>query len=379
MILIYYPENKLSPRGGPSGYLFNLKQQIDKLKVDDIQFLPTVKVRKVAFLQKIVPTRIKQFRRAINAATLYKRKENPIVDLNDYSIIHFHSTEDLYKCRDSLESYHGKVVLTSHSPCCFKQEILNKLNPNDKKKLEKRLNSLEKIDTFSFTRADYIIFPCKESEEPYYNTWKIYEKVRKPAKYKYLPTGSRKCYSSQTRQEIRKKYKIPLDAFVISFAGRHNEIKGYDDLKFLGSRLLDNPNVYFLIAGREEPLKGLNHKRWIEIGWTNDPHSIISASDLFILPNKETYFDLVLLEVMSLGIPVILSNTGGNRFFKKFNTESLMLYNSIEDAELLIIEFMRKDISERIKLGKINEKIFDDNFTLEKFASDYVKLIHSLI
>jgi hypothetical protein len=27
---------------------------------------------------------------------------------------------------------------------------------------------------------------------------------------------------------------------------------------------------YFLIAGKEEPLKGIKNDRWIEVGWTND-------------------------------------------------------------------------------------------------------------
>ena len=30
-VLIYFPENQLSPKGGPAGYLYNLKQQIKVL------------------------------------------------------------------------------------------------------------------------------------------------------------------------------------------------------------------------------------------------------------------------------------------------------------------------------------------------------------
>ena len=87
------------------------------------------------------------------------------------------------------------------------------------------------------------------------------------------------------REDFRKKYGIPDNAFVISYAGRHNEIKGYADLKRLGEKLLADKNVYFLIAGKEEPMTGLKNDHWIEVGWTNDPHSLIAASDVFVLPN----------------------------------------------------------------------------------------------
>ena len=65
----------------------------------------------------------------------------------------------------------------------------------------------------------------------------------------------------------------------------------------MGEKLFNNQNTYFLIAGKEEPMKGLDNSHWIEVGWTNDPHSLIAASDVFVLPNHETYFDLVFLSM----------------------------------------------------------------------------------
>lgn len=134
------------------------------------------------------------------------------------------------------------------------------------------------------------------------------------------------------KDEILKKYNIPKESFIITYFGRHNEVKGYDTLKKLGEKILEKyKDVYFLIAGKEEPLKGLNHKRWIEVGWTKDPHSIVNVANLYILPNKETYFDLALLEVLSLGIKSLLSDTGGNLYFKKDkNTRKTLGENAYE-------------------------------------------------
>ena len=46
-------------------------------------------------------------------------------------------------------------------------------------------------------------------------------------------------------------------------------------------------NIYILVAGKEEPMKGLAHPHWIEVGWTNDPYSLINACDIFYYLTKK--------------------------------------------------------------------------------------------
>lgn len=68
---------------------------------------------------------------------------------------------------------------------------------------------------------------------------------------------------------------------------------------------------------------GLKDSRWKEVGWTNDSQSIIAASDVFVLPNRETYFDIIMLEVLSCGKIVIASRTGGNKYFEKIGAKGV--------------------------------------------------------
>lgn len=110
----------------------------------------------------------------------------------------------------------------------------------------------------------------------------------------------------------------------------------------------------------------MEHERWIEVGWTNDPHSIIAASDVFVLPNKETYFDLIMLEVLSLGKLIVASNTGGNKYFSNFNECGILLYNSKEEAVSLIKKIMDLTSEEREKLGEANKKCLE-NILLRKY------------
>lgn len=381
-ILIYFPEDRLAPIGGPAGYLYNLQQELKDMHMDDfnIAFLPANDSKKSsthAFLKKYAPTRGQEFVRALKMSKMYKRKNETAESYFSYDAIHFHSTEDLYYCRDFLDRYTGKVLLTSHTPCASFYEKMSRLNKTDRRILGKRLQTLKMIDEYAFKRADYVLFPCEQAEEPYYHTWSEYANIRVNDKYRYIPSGIRPCYPHIDRNKIRERYGIPQDAYVVSYVGRHNEIKGYADLKEIGKFLL-HQDVWFLIAGNEMPIKGLQDKHWIEVGWTNDPYSIVNAADVFILPNKETYFDLVLLEILSLGQIVIASNTGGNKYFKKFPEMGLFYYNTLQEA-VSNVQYVRKLSEQKIaNLKNANASVYHRFFTTEVFTQNYISLLKGI-
>lgn len=391
--LIYMNINMLEPKGGPFGYLYNLKKGLDEINANDIEFLNypiyTKKENKIFLKLKNIynkfPNYIKNRYNDLQAIKYYKsimEEKYDITKIDSYKYIHFHSTMDLYKARETLLNYKGKVLLTSHSP---KPTYLEKtddfINKHTLNSVKRMYSNIEQVDEYAFNRADYIVFPCEEAEEPYYNQWDKYKSIKEKnkEKYRYIPTGIIECKAKKSKSEIREKYNIPKDAFLISYVGRHNEVKGYDRLKQIATEILKSTNdIYFIIAGKEGPLYKLEDEKWIEVGWTNDPHSIISASDLFILPNRETYFDLIMLEVMSLRIPILASYTGGNKYFKKYENLGIEFFNDEKEAIDKIINFFKLSNNEIEKFGKENRKIYEQDFNEEKFAENYVKLIKSL-
>lgn len=380
--LIFYSEDSLKPAGGPAGYLYNLRLGLQSCKSDEVEVSFFDKaprpLRETVKKKNLIPKRIREFRRAVSDIRYEKTAYPVFEEIQDYDMIHFHSTDAMFLSRKSLENYHGKVILTSHSPCVMHKEKLAWLNPFDYKLFKKKIDRIENIDTYAFERADYIIFPCPEAEEPYFNTWERYASIRDEKKLKYMTTGICKCSSKVSRSEFRRKYNIPEDAFVVSYVGRHNEIKGYADLKKLGEELLENKNIYFLVAGVEEPLSGLKHERWIEVGWTNDPHSLIAASDVFVLPNHETYFDLILLEVISLGIPVVLSETGGNKYFKQFQLTGMKFYSDLECAKRKILEVKEMNEGERQESIDGLFRLFENEFTVQSFTQRYLNILSAI-
>lgn len=387
-VLIYFEKDALKPVGGPSGYLYNFYQVILEKKITNIHFLESQQSYIKAKTKSIYLRLPKKLLHYIQKKNTYKRyrgllyqKDSRSVNLKKYDLIHFHSTAALYQMREQLKEYKGKVVLTSHTPKApFREVIEDVISKKEYKKNKQVYDRLELIDKYAFQRADVILFPCKEAEEPYFQTWENYKNIRSEKKHQYLLTGSPDCRHKVKKPDtIRKKYHIPNDAFVISFVGRHNTTKGYDSLLNIGEKLLkEYKDIYFLIAGKEEPLKGLSHERWIEVGWTNDPYSIIYCSDLFILPNKQTFFDLVLLEVLSLGKNVLLSETGGDRKFKEFNSNGINFFKS-EKGALEQVERLKKCNKEQLnKFGMENRRLYETLFTMAKFLEEYEKMVERI-
>lgn len=377
------PINKLAPVGGPRGYLYHLKRQLDKLLIDNIEFLPSENDEWI--IERIFPF-FKSIRISLNIVlsqyqAIFGFRHKAKIDLNRYDVIHFHDTFSMFSVRDSLKHYNGKIVLTSHSPTILSNEWKEEASKYKKKFCGGMLNRLIEMDEYAFNRADFLFFPCEDAEEPYFKSWDGFKEVKKlkADKFRYIPSGINPCFPKLTRKEVLCKYNIPQNAIVFAYAGRHSEIKGYDLLKKIGSSILPKyENVYFLIAGIEKPLTRLEHPRWIEAGWTNDPHSLIAASNAFILPNKETYFDLIMLETLSLGKIVIASNTGGNKYFRKFESDGIILFNDIQEAISSCERVIRLDNTTVMSLEQENRKMFNDNFTIDIFAKHYSDLVNNI-
>jgi glycosyltransferase involved in cell wall biosynthesis len=382
--------------GGPPTYLYNLSHGLSSLENNNeinVVFLSDILSDKSESLQvkksinlfkNFLPKILSNNLRILNYLTqLRKFKPELSVDqINKFKAIHFHQSIDIYKNRKILKYFKGKVFLTSHSPKPAWMETIEDIYNLPLNKTFPTLRIiLEDMDIWGFKKADILIFPCSEAIEPYLNWERYKNEIHILSKYKYLQTGIPKASFKRDRVSIRKELNIPENAIVFSFIGRHSAIKGYDLLLELGKLILKtHPNVFFLIAGKEEPIKGLNHKNWIEVGWTDDPHSYVNASDVFILPNRQTYFDLVLLEILSIGKTIILSETGGNKHFNKYLNSGIFFFenNNLGSLEKTVLESIFQSKNHN-SFGELNKSIYLENYSLSAFTSSYVELYKSLV
>ena len=386
-VLIYLEESKLSPHGGPLGVGYYLHRELKAMEINNIEFLHSDNNSKSKKSKRLIENPIYKLMSNIKKAHRYNNiLTNNHADMNsiiyNYDAVHFHTTLSLFENRKTLDTYKGKVILTSHSPIPLSTEIIDSLKPYERILFRKIYQRLVEMDTYAFNRADAIIFPCIYAEESYSKYLPGFNEMKKnhSEKFLYATTGIDAVVPGHSKEQVRNGLGITTSDFVVSYVGRHNEIKGYDTLKEFGSRILNrHKNVYFVIAGKEEPIKRLDHPRWIEIGWTTDAASYVGASDVFILPNKETYFDLVMLEVLSQGKIVIASNTGGNKYFNDLKAPGVFLYNTLDEADQLFEQVYKMGSDERRRIGEENRTFFETHLTARQFTKSYITNIEKIL
>ncbi len=381
-VLEYIPKNRIAPIGGQSGYLYNLFQGSKGIDIEnvEVEMLPEVQNKKEKKCPIVIKNFLKVFYNWVQIKKIYNGTNIELSYLNRFDIIHFHSTVDFYKCKKLLENYRGKTILTSHSP-----------KPMHKEMYEDRYSTIERIvlgkakekhyrkfDRYAFDNADFIFFPCEYAEEPYYNNWDEYKeiKIRNQKKYKYMLSGVVEKKPAVSAKQLKKKLGIE-NKFILSYVGRHVGAKGYDLLKKYMNKILNNKNIVLVACGKEEPMKGLKNKNWIEIGWTKDADSYINMSDIFVLPNRETYFDLVLLEVMSIGKIVIASRTGGNKYFEKYDS-GIFLYETEDEFIELVTKIKKMNEEERKIYGEKNRQIYREFYNEQEFYLRYISNIKQI-
>lgn len=395
-VLVYLDKNEIirhGGRGGPLGVGYYIYKEAKRRGLENIHFLNenVEYCDENTVTQTSVKDRIpKAIRSALGIGKRYflfrSRIYNPQfiknIDFDRYDIIHFHDTESMYNARLNLENYKGIVILTSHSPVPYAQEKASEmLTAFEYRVFYNLYKHLEDFDEYAFLRADYILFPCVEAEEPYFNNWKKYEKIhsKKADKYRYVPTGIEKKTAAVSKKDIRDKYGLSNEDFIISFTGRHNSVKGYDILKETAARLFAIDDKYKVIAaGKEDPIKRLEHRNWKEIGYTKDPYSIVAASDVYFLPNRETYFDLVAIEVLSLGKILVASRTGGNKYFEKMGVKGVLLYDNLDEAIQIIERVKNMSSSERLELEMSNLEFYKAHLTERAYFDGYYNVLQDI-
>lgn len=390
-VLVYLPEEKLCPKGGPLsvGYYYHEEMKrrgehtLDFTHVN-VQYEETH--RKGRSITSKLPKWFNNIHRTIRDIInrrlfLSGNRYAPDQDYSQYDIIHFHEAKDMYLERKNLEKFKGIVLYQSHSPLPWGQEQCKDISKLYYLLIPNMEAKYEAIDRYCFERADYIIFPCEDAEEPYSLNWEYFRILKKnhKDKFRYILTGIMPAFPKQNRKTVLSNYNIPTNDFVISYVGRHNTVKGYDLLKEIAEKYFERDEyAWVLSAGLEAPFTRLKHPRWKEIGFTNDPHSLISASDVFVLPNRVTYFDIVMIEILSLGKIVIASRTGGNKFFEKANLPGVLLYDTIDEAVDLLARVKQMPKEQKILLETANKEFYNKNLTNRVMYENYLELLTSL-
>ena len=377
MHIVFYSDDIGLRSGGPSGYIANLKLGLELIKSSDILVLTPKIPRIVRYLISRFP--IAKSRRSIKekVSAFFLNSALARLDWERVDSVICHTCADVLFIDNFLLKIERrnqvKILQMSHSPILPSMESgmddLGRLQGNGES-----INFLKGQELASFRVSDAFIVPSQHAMDSYYRDSSFFRYLRKDILI--CPTGSIGLEKVE-KQEARNRLKIDVP-YIISFVGRHCYTKGYDRLIEIARKILAQRNdVVFLVAGRESNLiKPLNHPRWVELGWV-DPSLILSASDVFISPNRDSYFDLVLLECMSLGCYIIASAVGGNLDLAK-NNPGMTLYSSIETCVDSINSFLDLPLEERRRTSEAGIALFNELYSVRPFAYRYQHMLDSL-
>jgi glycosyltransferase involved in cell wall biosynthesis len=125
---------------------------------------------------------------------------------------------------------------------------------------------------------------------------------------------------TKMRDDVRTDFRIPVSSKLVTCAARleaeKNIVVLIDAFKIVVEQ---GTNATLIIMGEGSQRMDLQQRiaelRLSDIvvlaGFRTDVHSVIAASDAFVLPAAHEPFGLVLLEAMSLGVPTIAASSGG--------------------------------------------------------------------
>lgn len=157
-----------------------------------------------------------------------------------------------------------------------------------------------------------------------------------------LPQVS-KSARRRRRAEIRAKYAIPEDAYVVGTVGRLQWQKSVSRLLRAFRLFHNNHEDAFLLIVGDGPdrnlLEMLAHslhiaRRCLFVGHRENPWEFYDAMDVFVLASLWEGLPLTILEAWAAGIPVIATDAPGSRDIVEDGVAGLLAENSIQGIAL---------------------------------------------
>lgn len=177
--------------------------------------------------------------------------------------------------------------------------------------------------------------------------------------------------SHQEKMAFRHKYGIMDDDFVCSMVARLEKVKGHQYvLKAAQMLQRECPHTKILLAGvggEEMALKRMANEMELEnvvfAGFVNDVEEILGISHLQINASFSETTNLALLEGLSLGVPAIATDVGGNPFVVNDGVNGILFECKDYAALYKAILHLKNNPSEYQHLSKRAKEIFNERFT----------------
>jgi len=185
--------------------------------------------------------------------------------------------------------------------------------------------------------------------------------------------------------------KLKNDYPVLLYISNITKTKGFYELFKIASLLKDKGIKFnLLIVGgiKDIDLNEINrmidflslkeYVRFLGPRYGNEKYSILSQSDFFVYPTCKDAFPLVLLEAMSMGIPILSTVEGAIQDIVDEGKTGYLLMKKDEKkfVEKLEILFENKNLKNEMSIN--SKKKFETHYTKERFESNFIDIFQTI-
>ena len=178
---------------------------------------------------------------------------------------------------------------------------------------------------------------------------------------------------------------VPDNNCLIGTVGRHSTVKNYQFLiQSIPQVLKELPDAQFVFIGDgpethnlKKVVKQLNIDKsvWFLGSLDNTKtKQMLQGFDVFVLPSFYEAISLSILEAMSMGIPVVATDVGGNpEVVQDGKTGYLVPLDDIKSLSNSLINLI-KSPKKAVNMGDNGRKVVKQNFSLQRMVSRYEAL-----
>lgn len=262
------------------------------------------------------------------------------LDRIDQSIIHFYNQPRKYKFDFSVARTIASVIDKENIDivhCTLQIALLMgwmgcrlaKRTPRLIVALHTTLNRCKKddlLDTFVYQwlmRACYkIIFVCEAQERYWIQKYPFIKKhsyvIHNGVDANHFKPG---VFESEAKQ-LRDKLGLTAEQFIYSCIAGFRSEKGHAHLVSAFSHLVVKmPSARLLLAGDGPEIDGIKsmvkdlhlEDNVIFLGLVKDVRALLEATDVLVIPSTAETFSMVMLEAMSMDVPLIATDVGGTK------------------------------------------------------------------
>lgn len=296
------------------------------------------------------------------------------------NLIHVHFTTGIF------------TTLLWHKPAYFTIGTIHGVGyPMMKNKIKRAI--FETIEKFCFRRLDQI-YLINEYD------YALVNQLHPQKTFKHNGYGlgndihkfNPQTVTEHDRVHLRDELMIKDDDFVLAFTGRFVAFKGFDKVVRTFNALITHykvHNIKLLIIGGEDPVhpNGLNKventeyknsEQIINIPFTANVNKYLAVADVFVFPSIKEGMPVCVMEALSMGVPVITSNSRGCNDLVKHGFNGLLLSENPTTSE--IREAVLKLYRDRALLHRLSQNALSKrmDYNREKYVCDQVDVYNNM-